>query len=53
MLTNTDFLQRLFLKHQETPLFPPTSSVCKMVTHIMLLLFPEQTKNHFVLDYSD
>ncbi|MCU0430394.1 MAG: serine O-acetyltransferase [Cytophagaceae bacterium] len=41
------FLQDLLNKHQRTEHFPSTSSVCRLVSRVLLILFPEQTKNHF------
>lgn len=41
------FIQLLFQKHTNTPAYPSTSAVSRFVTKLLLLLFPEQTKNHF------
>jgi serine O-acetyltransferase len=41
------FLQKLLGKHQSTDRFPPTSSVARLATRILLLLFPEQTRKHY------
>lgn len=46
MITSA-FIQSLFQKHINTPSYPSTSSVSRFVTKLLLLLFPEQTKNHF------
>ncbi|SDL78146.1 serine O-acetyltransferase EpsC [Siphonobacter aquaeclarae] len=42
-----DFLQELYLRHTRTETYPPTSSVARLVTKLILLLFPEQTKKHY------
>jgi serine O-acetyltransferase len=42
------FLQELFQKHIQSESFPPTSSVARLMTKIMLVLFPEQTKKHYL-----
>ena len=42
-----EFLQSLFVKHSTTATFPPTSSIARLVTKTLLLLFPEQTKKHY------
>ena len=39
-----EFLNRLFKKHQEAVNFPATSTVCKLMTKLVLLLYPEQAK---------
>jgi serine O-acetyltransferase len=46
MLPN-DFLDSLYNKHKSTELFPPTSSVSRLITKVLLILFPEQTKQHY------
>lgn len=46
MLSN-EFLQDLLCKHQATAAFPPTSSVARLMTRILLTLFPEQTERHY------
>lgn len=42
-----EFLQSLFVKHSTTATFPPTSSIARLITKTLLLLFPEQTKKHY------
>jgi serine O-acetyltransferase len=42
-----DFLDNLYSKHKSTELFPSTSAASRLITKILLLLFPEQTKQHF------
>jgi len=42
-----DFLDNLYNKHISTDLFPPTSSVTRLITKVLLILFPEQTKQHY------
>ena len=37
------FLQKILTKHKTIQPFPATSQVCKLVTRILLTLFPEQT----------
>lgn len=44
------FINYLFNKHQDIPKIPSTSSVCSFVTQVMLLLFPEQSKNRYTLE---
>jgi serine O-acetyltransferase len=41
------FLDTLLEKHRSTDVFPPTSSVARLATRILLLLFPEQTRKHY------
>ncbi len=41
------FLESLYEAHTTTEYFPPTSSVARLVTRLVLLLFPEQTKKHY------
>lgn len=47
MEINNEFLERLFNKHQMTERFPPTSAISRLVTKILLTLFPEQSKKKF------
>lgn len=42
-----DFLEILLAKHKTTEYYPSTSQVSRVITKILLLLFPEQTKVHF------
>ncbi len=42
-----DFLESLYKKHISTEVFPPTSSVSRFITKVLLILFPEQTKRHY------
>jgi serine O-acetyltransferase len=44
---NPDFINKLYNKHTHTEKIPSTSSVCKLITKILLTLFPEQSKKHF------
>jgi serine O-acetyltransferase len=46
MFTN-DFLETIYQKHISTDTFPATSSVARLITRLVLLLFPEQTKKHY------
>ncbi len=46
MLPN-EFLDHLYSKHKSTELFPSTSAVSRLITKILLILFPEQTKQHY------
>jgi serine O-acetyltransferase len=41
-MSNEDFVERIFQKHQSKVMFPPSSSVHKLITKLLLLLFPEQ-----------
>jgi serine O-acetyltransferase len=42
-----EFIERLYTKHLQAESFPPTSSVYKLITKILLTLFPEQARKHF------
>lgn len=44
---NEAFLNSIFDKHQNSEKYPPTSSICKLTTRILLVLFPEQSKTQF------
>ncbi|MBX9850122.1 MAG: serine acetyltransferase [Cytophagaceae bacterium] len=44
---NKDFINKVYNKHLHTEKIPSTSSVCKLITKILLTLFPEQAKRHF------
>lgn len=46
MLSN-QFLEILFKKHISTEIYPSTSSVSRLITKMLLILFPEQTKKHY------
>jgi serine O-acetyltransferase len=46
-MLSDQFYSDLFDKHQSTPHFPKTSTVARLVSRIILLLFPEQTKQSF------
>lgn len=46
MLT-AQFLEELYQKHVSTETFPPTSAVARLITKLLLLMFPEQTKKHY------
>ncbi len=46
MLTK-DFLNTLYKKHISTEIYPATSSVSRLITKVLLILFPEQTKKHY------
>ncbi|MEN7549458.1 serine O-acetyltransferase [Rapidithrix thailandica] len=39
-----DFIKELQKRHENTTIFPPTSTICKLITRILLIMFPEQTK---------
>ena len=47
---NHKFLETLLLKHQQAGTFPLTSDICQLVTRVLLLLFPEQSKNQYITD---
>lgn len=38
------FFESLLQKHQQAGTFPSTSEICRLVTRILLILFPEQTQ---------
>ena len=46
-MLSDQFYEDLFHKHQTTPHFPKTSTVARLVSRIILLLFPEQTKQSY------
>ena len=46
-MSNEDFLERIFQKHKEAENFPATSSICKLMTKFLLVLFPEQSKKKY------
>jgi len=46
MLPN-EFIEHLYQKHKNAELFPSTSSVSRIITKILLLLFPEQARAHY------
>jgi len=41
------FFETLLQKHQQAGTFPSTSAICKLVTRILLVLFPEQTQSKY------
>lgn len=43
-MSSEEFINRLFIKHQEAINYPATSTVCKLMTKLLLLLYPEQAK---------
>lgn len=47
-MTQQQFLEDIFQKHIRTENFPPSSSIARLMTKIMLVLYPEQTKKHFL-----
>jgi serine O-acetyltransferase len=46
MLSN-EFLQKIYNKHISTENYPSTSSVSRLVTKMLLIMFPEQTRKHY------
>ncbi len=46
-MTQHQLIDALFKKHQHIERFPPTSSIARLMTKVMLVLFPEQTKKHY------
>lgn len=42
---NQEFLNSIYQKHQGTKAYPSTSEVCNLTTKLILILFPEQTRN--------
>jgi serine O-acetyltransferase len=42
-----DFIEDLYNKHQHIQTYPSTSAVARLITKILLVLFPEQTKRHY------
>lgn len=53
MIVNTEemiseeFYENLFHKQKEAEKYPATSEVCKLMTNLLLLLFPEQSKKKY------
>ncbi len=41
------FFEELYQKHQLTPHFPKTSTVARLVSRLIFVLFPEQSKQNF------
>lgn len=39
-----EFINRLFQKHQEAIDYPATSTICNLMTKLLLVLYPEQAK---------
>lgn len=46
-MLSDSFLDELLRKHRIIESFPPTSSVARLMTRIVLTLFPEQTRRHY------
>lgn len=46
-MLSEDFLKTLYKKHISTEVYPATSSVSRIITKVLLILFPEQTKKHY------
>jgi len=46
-MLSDDFIDKLYEKHKNSELFPPTSSVSRLITKVLLILFPEQAKQHY------
>lgn len=46
-MSKEDFLAKIFQKHVESENYPSTSTTCKLMTKLLLLLFPEQSKKKF------
>jgi serine O-acetyltransferase len=44
---NHSFPEIILRKHQQAGTFPLTSDICQLVTRVLLLLFPEQSKNQY------
>ncbi|WMJ73862.1 serine O-acetyltransferase EpsC [Cytophagaceae bacterium ABcell3] len=38
------FVEKLYLKHQEIPRLPATSAISRLITKILLVMFPEQSR---------
>lgn len=43
---NKEFINDLYNKHLNTEKIPSTSIVCKLITKLLLTLYPEQSKKH-------
>lgn len=46
-MSNEDFLKRIFQKQIESEKFPATSTVCNLMTRLLLIIFPEQSKKKY------
>jgi serine O-acetyltransferase len=46
-MLSDQFFEELFQKHQLTPHFPKTSTVARLVSRLIFVLFPEQSKQNF------
>ena len=42
-----EFKQKIYEKHLSTHRYPSTSGVCKLITRILLILFPEQSRKKY------
>lgn len=47
-MTDSQFLHKILIKHQEAEKFPPTSMISGFTTKLMLTLFPEQCKSRYL-----
>lgn len=46
-MLSDQFFEELYQKHQQTPHFPKTSTIARLVSRLIFLLFPEQSKQSF------
>jgi serine O-acetyltransferase len=46
-MSTKQFAQQLFQRHQKTIIAPSTSSVCKLLTRVLLIMFPEQANKKY------
>ncbi len=44
-MSQEDFFNNLYQKHTETPIFPRTITVVRLIQRVMLLLYPEQSRS--------
>jgi serine O-acetyltransferase len=46
-MLSDSFLEELFQKHQNSPHFPKTQTIARLVNRLIFVLFPEQSKQSF------
>ena len=46
-MNKSDFAKILFERHQETTAAPSTSSICRLFTKVLLVMFPEQARKKY------
>jgi serine O-acetyltransferase len=46
-MLSESFFEDLYQKHQQSPHFPKTTTIARLVSRIIFILFPEQSKQNF------